>query len=116
MYTYEINGKKYVQKKLVVGQIGQLAQLLSGVRFMATDPLGLIAALGESLPEALAIVLIPEGTHPADKNMTEMHRDMYESDPDDALQVINDFFDCNPLPSLLQKVTGLIEKFNKATG
>lgn len=116
MYTYEINGKKYLQKKLVLGQIGPLAQLLSDVRFMATDPLGLMAALGESLPEALAIVLVPEGVHPADKDMAAVRRDLYEADIEAvALQVIEDFFVCNPLPSLLERVTGIIAKVQGST-
>lgn len=116
MYHYEINGKTFTQKKLVLGQIGALAQLLAGIRMLSTDPLGLIAALGESLPQALAIVLVPEGIHPSDKDLLAMERDLYEAEPETALQVVADFFDCNPLPSLLGKIAGLVEKFNQVTG
>ena len=116
MYRYEINEKKYTQKKLVLGQIGALAQLLASARFMGADPLSLISSLGELLPQALAIVLVPDGMHPADKDLLAMERDLYEAEPETALQVVEDFFDCNPLPSLLEKIAGLMEKFNKVTG
>jgi hypothetical protein len=117
MYTYEIAGKKYFQKKLVLGQIGPLAQLLAGARFMATDPLGLIAALGESLPEALAIVLIPEGVHPADKDMQQIRRDLFDADLETvALKVVDDFLDCNPIHLLLEKVAGMIGKVTSTIG
>jgi len=111
MFTYEINGKTYIQKKLVLGQLGPLSALLSGLRFTATDALGLIAGLGEQLPEALAIVLVPEGVHPADKDMANVRRDLFDADLDGvALQVIDDFFTCNPLHLLLVRAAGIINR------
>lgn len=116
MFTYEINGKTYTQKKLVLGQVAALSALLGGVRLYAADAMGLIAGLGELLPHALAIVLIPEGQHPADKDMAAMQRELYDTDLEMAIKVVEDFFDCNPLPSLLERVTGLTAKVTSGTG
>jgi hypothetical protein len=111
---YDVNGKTYTQAPLVLGQIGPLATLLSRTRILGTDPLSLIAALGGSLPEAMAIVLTPEGVHPADKDLDAVRRELYDMAPDTAIQVVSDFFVCNPLPSLLERLAGLIATLRQA--
>ncbi|HIJ95783.1 MAG TPA: hypothetical protein HPP94_08630, partial [Desulfuromonadales bacterium] len=74
MYTYTINGTTYIQKPLVLGQIGQLTRLLQGISFTSLEPLSIIAALGESLPQLVAVVVRREGELLADRDLNAMQR------------------------------------------
>jgi hypothetical protein len=41
----------------------------------------------------------------------------FNIDPGTAMQVIEDFFDCNPIASLFERFAGMTEKFSrKSTG
>ena len=69
---YQIGGKTYIQRKLVLGQVRQLIEHLDGISFPADlnfDFSGLIAVLGGKLPIALAICLTEEGKSPRDKDI-----------------------------------------------
>lgn len=111
---YEINGKKYVQKPLVLGQTRQLTPLISGIEIKGgIDAVKLIEVLGDKLPTAIAVLLIPEGTVLRDKDVQELTREIeFEISLEQTIQVIEDFFLINPISSLSKRLGGLIERMN----
>jgi hypothetical protein len=112
---YQIGNKTFIQKPLVLGQVNQLMSLLRGMVIPKTDDiLVLIGALGNRLPMALAIVLqeekplLPVPTdgfvYLRDRDLKAIADDIeFNVDPMTPLQVADDFFDCNPIVSLLEK-------------
>ncbi|MEK6531258.1 MAG: hypothetical protein AABZ23_02050 [Deltaproteobacteria bacterium] len=115
-FKYEIAGKVYVQKPLVLGQIKQMLNLLKGVALPADpDALNIAAALGDRLSNALAVILVEEGTRLRDKNMDKVSEELDESmSLELAAKVIEDFFLINPILSLLKKAeqiaSGMMQK------
>lgn len=105
-FVYEINGKKYTQSKLVLGQVQQLLGLLMDVRIPAvlTGP-NILAALGNKLSRGFAIVLNPEGIPLKDKDLDELENEfMWALDDETAAQVVEDFFACNPIASIYARL------------
>lgn len=115
-FSYTIGDKTYTQRQLVLGQILLLAQLLKHVAVMKDlSPQAMITTIGLQMPAALAIVLIPEGTKVIDKadeaKRAKLAEELsFSSDADTAFQVVGDFFDCNPIASLLEKLSGVTGK------
>jgi len=111
-YKYEIGGITYEQKKLVMGQIYQIMNILKDVK-IPTDAtaLNLITALGDRLSMAIAIVLHQPDVKLKDKNIEQLASDIeFEMSPELALEVIEDFFDLTPISSLLEKVGKTVGK------
>ena len=104
---YDIGEKVYIQRPLVLGQTRQLLAVLDGVTLPDNlDIRSLIASLGKSLPGALAVVLTEEGKSPKDKDLDALSAELeFSITLEQTAQVIEDFFSCNPLPSLLDKLT-----------
>jgi len=116
---YEIGGTVYVQRPLVLGQIAQLTALLSGIAvYQGVGPAGLVVALGDRLPRALAIVLSPEGVPAKDKDLDVIETAMCDADPLTALQAVEDFFTCNPTAAVFEKLAGMVKRIraSMATG
>lgn len=111
MPEYQFGDTKYSQSAMVLGQWGQLLDLLRDVTIPETiTPLQLADLLKERLLLPLAVVLNPEGIPLKDKDLPVIAKDLeFSMTPDDAMTVIKDFFVCNPLPSL-------VEKFGEAAG
>jgi len=108
-FEYEIGGKKYIQKPIVWGQIRQLKNILPRIGVQALTIEGVMFALGDQLAKAIAIVLIPEGENPKDKDIDALAEEIeFSLDPETILRVIEDFFDCNPIVSLSRKLNGMI--------
>jgi len=108
-FIYIINGKEYVQKKLVLMQWNQLLKVIEGVSFtLDSSPTSMVYQLGERVPEALAIVLCETNISIREKNIESVKEDMELADIDIAVKVIEDFFGCNPIVSLLEKFQGLM--------
>lgn len=107
---YEFGGKVYTQEKLVWGQVRQIASALKGVSFTGEMSVaGLIDMVGDKLSSVLAIVLTEEGTSIKDKDLTVLAEEIEASIPIDMLmQVVEDFFICNPMALVLEKLTGLV--------
>lgn len=105
---YEIGGAAYVQRPLVLGQVRQLLEVLDGVRFAPdADPFALVAALGDRLALALAVVLTPEGQSPRGKDLPALADELeFAIAPEQVLEVVEDFFGCNPMASLVERLTG----------
>ncbi len=115
-FTYTIGGKKYIQRPIVLGQIMLLAQLWKYMPAIPDfRPQTLIATLGLKLPDALAIVLLPEDGKITDKRDEGKLRFLadelsFSIEPETIVQVIEDFFDCNPIAFLFEKLSGATEK------
>ena len=108
---YEFGGKVYTQEKLVWGQVRQIASALKGISFDGEmSVVGLIDAIGEKLSTALAVVLTEEGTSVKDKDLDVLAKEIEATIPIDiVMQVVEDFFICNPTALILEKLTGLME-------
>jgi len=117
---YQIGNKTYLQRPVVMGQLGLLLPLLESVHITETGMQAgnILAALGRNLPRALAVVLIEDGTsvreamHDLDARTEEMQ---WAMSPETALEVIEDFFDCNPISSIAQRITGAAERVRERT-
>ena len=114
MFKYEIDDKIYTQKELVWGQVKQMIDVLKGVTFPPNPtPLDIISVLDERLPSALAVVLTEEGQSVKDKDLTALSSELSFNIPlGVTMQVIEDFFDCNPTALLLERLQKLIGKIS----
>jgi hypothetical protein len=113
---YEINGKKYIQKPLVIGQIKQIAGLLNDFQMKeAPSTMDFISALGDKLPNFFAIILVEEGKSPKDKDLNLMAKELEQCSLETAIKVIDDFFSCNPLYLVFQKVADWTKTLTKAS-
>jgi len=110
--TYVIGDKTYTQKPLVLGQVKQLLDLLKDVEIPGDiDALGLVTILGDKLPLALAIVLAEKGKSLRGKDIPELADEIeFEVTPEQTLEITDDFFLINPISSVLEKLTGIIER------
>jgi len=117
-YTYKIGDKTYLQKALVLGQWRQLLDLMQGLSIPQNlDVSGMISVFGTKLSYALAIVLTEEGTSARDKDMVALASELeFAIEPELVLQVIEDFFACNPIPSLLSGLSGVMTKISGKMG
>lgn len=115
MMEYTINGKAYFQRALVLGQWRQLMDLLKGLSIPEDiDAVGMAYLFGDKLPLALAIVLNPEGVSLKEKDIPAIADDLeYSVYPEMAFQVIGDFFDCNPMRSILTRLNELMESIGR---
>lgn len=111
-FTYEIGDKVYVQRPLVLAQVGQLISLLKGVVIPKNiSAIEFIDLLGDRLPNALAVVLSPQDLPIKDKELRVIASDIgFSILPGVVLEVIENFFDLNPLSSILQKLNGMMGK------
>lgn len=116
MNEYDIGGRAFVQRPLVLGQVQQLLRILDGLT-LPEDRLtlaSLLDALGDRLYSALAIVITEKGASPRDKNIGELAEALqWSADMDTVLQVIDDFFVLNPASLLLEKAGNLIAALNR---
>lgn len=105
--TYEIDGTTYEQRPMVLGQIRQLMSVLQGLKIPADGgSLQVIAALGGRLGEALAVVLTEQGKSLRGKDLAALATELeFTISPDQTIDVVEDFFTCNPIASLLQRLT-----------
>jgi hypothetical protein len=122
-FEYQIGDKTYIQKPLVLGQIRQLTNLLQGVTIPGNaTPLTLVGILDDKLPMAIAIVIIPPLPRGDERGVMDAlkNKDIeslssqieFEISPETTLQVIENFFVCNPIASLLERLTGTIKNIS----
>lgn len=104
-FTYEIEGVRYRQTPVVLGQIPQIAAALDGIEGNFDDLNGFINAAGDRLPTLLAVVLTPEGVSLKDKDIDAVAEDLrFAADIATIEKVVDDFFTCNPISSVLERV------------
>lgn len=115
VYEYEIGGRLFIQRPLVLGQVRLLIAEFEGSEIppdMMLSPMNILNILGDRMNTAIAIVLIEkEATSLKDRNLTEV-ADFFDFNLDipTTLQVVDDFFDCNPISLLLTQFNNLIRK------
>ena len=122
-FEYQIDDKTYVQRKLVLGQIEQLMDIIEGLE-LRTDmkPEEVLVVLKKKIPSGLAIILCEKGTKLADKDIDALAEELkFSVDADQAMEIVSDFFVCNPIVSLLGKLRDAGDKVltaikNQATG
>jgi len=114
-YSYTIGPKTYTMKPLVMGQLQQLINIIKDVQISDSGNIAsLIMDLGDKLPEAIAIVLHVPDVHLKDKNIKEIANEIaFEMTPELTLEVVEDFFECTPISSLIEKLKGTVEKVTK---
>lgn len=117
-YTYKIDEKTYVQRTLVLAQVRQLLDLLQGMQIPGNlDALGLVSLLGDRLPLLLAVVLTEKGKSAKNKDLPALADELeYAISPEQTITVIEDFFGCNPLSSILTRLAGMAEKITAQIG
>ncbi len=115
-FTYEINGKTYIQRPLVLGQIGQITEVLKGIEI--TQGMGIeqiVQLLGDRLPAAMAVVLTEKGKKVRDKNLPALTEAMQDDmDVGTAIEVMDHFLSLNPIASAFGKLTGIMAGITKA--
>ncbi len=118
MKEYDINGRAFVQRPLVLGQIQQILRIMDGLAL--PDPLtlaSLLDALGGRLYSAIAVVITEKGCSPRDKDLEALAKEVEWSVPlETALEIVDDFFVLNPASSLLGKAGGMVGRLNGMMG
>lgn len=104
---YTIDGKIYIQRPIVLGQLVMLIEELQGMEINDMSAIGLIRGLGGRLPLAMAIVLTPDGIRIKDKDVPAVADELERTlDIDTAMEVIEDFFSFNPISSISRRMKG----------
>jgi hypothetical protein len=116
VFEYEIGGKKYTQGALVLGQLEQLLPIAEGVTVQGdSEALEVIRLLGDKISTAIAIVLRADKEHLKDKNVEELAETLkFEMEMDVAFKVVEDFFLCNPIASLLDKLADMMDNVTES--
>lgn len=111
---YVVGERTYVQRPLVLGQIRQLINELGSMGIDPTsDKKTLVATIvaSDKLERVLAIVLTPKGEAVRDKDLAALAKDLeFDLTPEQIMAVVDDFFDCNPTVSILEKLIGIFRK------
>jgi hypothetical protein len=95
---YDIGGKKYIQAKLVLGQLRQFVEVTKDFEWPAQLTIREFSGpIGDKILEVLSILLTEKDMRPQDKNLKETARDLeFAIDPLQAIEVLRDFFELNP--------------------
>ncbi len=107
---YSIGGKMFVQYPLVLGQVRQIMPMLKTITISdINDMSGIVGAIGDKLPQLLAIVLTEEGADIRKKDLEGL-ASFFEDHVtiDMAMRIAADFFGCNPIASHLEKLSGVM--------
>jgi hypothetical protein len=111
IYTYVIGNKTYTMKPLVMGQLQQLINIIKDVQFSGDDIMSLMMGLGDRLPEAIAVVLHEPEVSLKDKDIKALSLELaFEMSPEQTLGIVEDFFECTPVSSLVEKIRETVEK------
>jgi len=78
--------------------------------------LSLIGLLGEKLPAAIAVVLIPEGQTARERNLEEIEKDLYDCPPETAVEVIRDFLSFSRNSLIIKKASAFLKEKGKMQG
>ena len=115
-FEYAVNDKLYTQKPLVLGQIGQVTELVRDIEIPENiSSHDLINLLGDKLPTATAILLTPVGTRIKDKDISALTEEFQEHmDIETAMEVMDHFLSLNPIASAIEKLTGIMTGVKKA--
>jgi len=109
-FTYQTIDKTYIQRPLVMGQVRQLVNLLQGIAIPSDiKPFQLMEQLGDKLYPVIAVVLTEPGKRLQDKDISALAAELeFAVTPEQGLEIIEDFFTCNPIVSLLERLSGMM--------
>jgi len=110
---YTINGRKYYQQPLVIGQMARLLAALKGISIGSMNAMGLVLGFGADLPRLLACVLVPDGSHARDVDTAALEAELWDVEIDQALEVVADFLEQARLGSRLERITAMISAQNQ---
>lgn len=113
-YEYGINGTKYRQERLKLGQVGQLLAAIGDDMEIVLDwsAMRIASTLADRLPKVMAAVLIPEGQTPGEKDIDAIAGEFAEHmDIETAVEVIADFLSLNRASSMFQSMTRIKNEF-----
>ncbi len=110
-FTYVIDGKTYVQRPLVLGQIKQLVSILENMSVdIFVNEMEMTKLLISNAGPAIAVILTEEGTSPKDKDVQYLAGELeFAIDAETITRVIQDFFACNPVALICEKVAGMVK-------
>jgi hypothetical protein len=105
-FSYQIGGRKFSQQALTPGQWKQLIPLLFDLKIPPQiDSLSIIVLLGDHIHRALAVILREKGGKLKDKDLETLTEFLAEeTDALTTLEVVEDFFACNPMTSISGKL------------
>ena len=136
-FTYTIGDKPWTQRPLVLGQWKQLMEIIKGLAIPAgADIPQLLAVLGPRVPLALAVILIEEGSslrarfglrtvpgiagipmpewYQNQDVMLEIANEIEAGiNAETIMRVIDDFLSCNPVSSILERLSGVLMNTGK---
>jgi hypothetical protein len=112
---YEIGGRIFYQKPLVLGQVKQLIAVIKGLVLpYDLTVASMVLALGDKTPQALAILMVEDGVLLKNKKTDEIQELLEDNlTIEQTIKVIEDFFDCNPIVSISEAMIGLTDKVQK---
>ena len=120
---YQLGGKIYVQKPLVLGQMMALLPLIEKIEVgEKPDPMAIAKSLGPKLNQALGIVILekdidepePEKIKAAMERLDERADEIfYRIEPEQVLEVAGDFFAFNRVSSIIEKLAQMMAKIRK---
>ncbi len=115
---YDIGGKTFELKPLVLGQIKQISELFEDVNLLELFEKDLdvfIKVVSRKLPRFLAIILREPDKSLKEKNIDELSEFFEENVGIDlAMRIIKDFFKVNEIRSLIQQITMPIQADTEA--
>lgn len=114
---YEIAGKVFYQKKLVLGQIKQISKELTD--FVFPEELNVVSIfklLGGKASKVISIILIEDGVSLKDKNVDSVEEFIDENiEYDMALEILKDFFLVNTISHIPEVISKIIETMSANT-
>ena len=110
--SYQIDGTTFELRPLVYGQWRQLNSIIDGMPLpLELTPRNLIAAFADELHQIMAVILTESGKSPGDKDLEELaHRLEFAMPEDQVAEVLVNFFECNPIASVLNLINRVVAK------
>jgi hypothetical protein len=109
---YQIGGRVYLQRPLVLLQIEQLVEIINPAMFAdlgEPTATGIVRVLGSKIAAITAIVLIPQGVEVDERDMADMTAHLRKHlDIAMAGRIVDDFLSCNPISSVFDRLSGFL--------
>jgi hypothetical protein len=112
---YDIGGKTYIQRPLLVGQLESLMERASSLTITSLDPKSVIHALGGKINYILATIMIPEGVPVKKRDIDAIEEQLDEYlDLKTATEIVTDFFVFNPASLLLGTIKEMVARVSES--
>ena len=110
---YLIGETTFIQRPIVLGQLKLLLAALEGVSLHGSTALEVLQSLGGKLPAVLSTILVEEGSgvrEAMDRLEERAERIEWHATPEICLEVVEDFFACNPVSSVSEKLGSMLDR------